>query len=369
MTDPAWDDPTDCVDRRDGPRSAARIALAAVLFGFGLWTIWEFVPAIVWAVIFAIALWPLYLRARRRWPPGRHNVVLPGVFTLAVGLLFVLPLLFAGIEAAREAHGILDYIHSAETDGIPPPDALSRLPFGASQATDWWRANLSDPQAARDLLQHADRRDLVDNSRRIGAAVVHRVVLFGFCLLTLFILFRDGDRLVSQMRRASRRAFGPSGERVGGQIVASVHGTVDGLVLVGIGEGVILGIAYAVLGVPHPTLLGAFTAIAAIIPFGAPVAFGLAAALLFLVKSSAVGALVILGLGMVVTFVADHFIRPVLIGGATRLPFLWVLFGILGGVKAWGLVGLFVGPAIMAALILLWREWTGPGDEPEEAAP
>jgi predicted PurR-regulated permease PerM len=60
-----------------------------------------------------------------------------------------------------------------------------------------------------------------------------------------------------------------------------------------------------------------------------------------------------------VTFVADHFVRPVLIGGATKLPFLWVLFGILGGVASWGLLGLFLGPAIMAALIMLWREWTG----------
>jgi predicted PurR-regulated permease PerM len=60
----------------------------------------------------------------------------------------------------------------------------------------------------------------------------------------------------------------------------------------------------------------------------------------------------------VITFLADHFVRPVLIGSATKLPFIWVLFGILGGVTTWGLLGLFLGPAIMAALILLWREWT-----------
>jgi predicted PurR-regulated permease PerM len=63
--------------------------------------------------------------------------------------------------------------------------------------------------------------------------------------------------------------------------------------------------------------------------------------------------------GMIVTFTADHFVRLVLIGGATELPFLWVLLGILAGVEVWGLIGLFIGPAIMAALILLWREWAG----------
>jgi predicted PurR-regulated permease PerM len=62
---------------------------------------------------------------------------------------------------------------------------------------------------------------------------------------------------------------------------------------------------------------------------------------------------------MAITFTADHFVRPVLIGGATRLPFIWVLLGILGGVESFGLLGLFLGPAIMAALILLWREWAG----------
>jgi predicted PurR-regulated permease PerM len=133
---------------------------------------------------------------------------------------------------------------------------------------------------------------------------------------------------------------------------------VDGLVLVGLGEGFVLGIGYVVAGVPHPTLFGLFTAIAAMVPFGAPLVFGIAA-LVLLVQDLLAGAIAILVLGFIVTFVADHFVRPVLIGGATRLPFLWVLLGILGGVETWGLVGLFLGPAIMAALMLLWREWTG----------
>ena len=76
----------------------------------------------------------------------------------------------------------------------------------------------------------------------------------------------------------------------------------------------------------------------------------------------------IVGLGTVVVRAADHLIRPALIGGATRLPFLWVLFGILGGVETWGIVGLFIGPALMAALILLWREFNE-GPKPDATAP
>ena len=105
------------------------------------------------------------------------------------------------------------------------------------------------------------------------------------------------------------------------------------------------------------------TAVAAMIPFGAPLVFG-AASLLLLAKGAALAAAIVFAFGLAVVFIADHFIRPVLIGGSTRLPFLWVLFGILGGVETWGLLGLFLGPAIMAALMLLWREWvSGPATE------
>jgi predicted PurR-regulated permease PerM len=115
--------------------------------------------------------------------------------------------------------------------------------------------------------------------------------------------------------------------------------------------------------VPHPVLFGALTAVAAMIPFGAPLAFGLAAVLL-LAGGAVVPAAIVVAAGFVVTFVADHFVRPALIGGTTRLPFLWVLLGILGGVETFGLLGLFVGPAVMAALILLWREFTEGSGEP-----
>src|SRR6202011_1063851 len=90
-------------------------------------------------------------------------------------------------------------------------------------------------------------------------------------------------------------------------------------------------------------------------PFGAPVVFGAAALYLAAAGSTAAG-VAVLGTGLVVVFVADHFIRPVLIGGAIRLPFLWVLLGILGGLETFGIFGLFLRPAIMAALISLWRD-------------
>lgn len=346
--------------RGDGGTRGQHVASAALAIGLlllGLFTLWGFLSALAWAGIFAIALWPVYSRAVARFGIGRHNILLPAAFTLAVALVFVVPLGLVGIELAREAHAAAQWVRNAQENGVEEPGFVHRLPFAQPQIDEWWQQNLVDPDSAKQLVQRTTRGNAVNVGRMVGAQVLRRLTLFVFTLLTLFFLFREGEAMTGQMRRAAARTFGPSGERVGRQIIASVHGTVDGLVLVGIGVGVLLGIVYAVAGVPHATVFGALTAVAAIIPFGAPLVFT-AAALLLVAKGAVGGAAAVFCSGVVVTLAADHLVRPALIGGATKLPFIWVLLGILGGVEAWGLVGLFLGPAIMAALILLWREWS-----------
>ncbi len=334
----------------------ARIALSVALVLLGLYVLQGFVRALAWAGVLAIATWPLYRRAARRMPEGTHAIVLPALFTLGTTLVFVVPLAFLAIQLGHEARGAGAWLAEVRTHGVPVPEALGRLPVGQAQAAAWWQANLADPDGARALLARVERADLMHAGQRLGTGLAHRAILFCFTLATLFFLYRDGPALAEQMLAASRRLFGPHGERVGRQMVASVHGTVDGLVLVGLGVGVVLGISYAVAGAPHPALLGAATVVGAMVPLGAGLVLGLASALV-LAAGHAAAAGIVLAFGAVVIFVADHFIRPALIGGATRLPFLWVLLGILGGVETFGLLGLFVGPAVMAALILLWREW------------
>jgi predicted PurR-regulated permease PerM len=335
----------------------ARVVLAIALALLGLWTLADFIRPLIWASVLTIAVWPIYRWVRARCPERGRRLWVPAGFTLFMALVFVLPLGLVATELGREVHGLIDLALVAQKQGIPPPEMLSHLPFGRDAITAWWQANLANPQNLSAFLGRLNRSDVVSYSREFGLQLLHRIIVLGFTLLALFFLFREGETVIQQMRRASLRAFGPSGERLGRQIIASVHGTVDGLVFVGIGEGVLLGIAYAVGQVPHPTLLGALTAVAAMIPFGAPLVFGIAA-LLMLAQGKMLGAIVLFCFGSIVAFVADHFIRPVLIGGATRLPFLWVLLGILGGLERFGLLGLFLGPAIMASLILLWREWT-----------
>ena len=352
--------------RQTRSQQVARSVLGGVLVLLGLFTLRDFLPALVWAVIFAIATWPLYGRAKRRWPPGRHNLVLPLLFTAMIALVFLVPISLIAFEAAREAQGVLVWMGHARHAGVPVPSWVHRLPIQSDAAAAWWQQHLATPDDASDLFASIRAGGNLRMTRQLGSQVAHRSTLFAFSIITLFFLFREGETVIEQMLVASRRAFGARGERIGRQMVASVHGTVDGLVLVGLGEGLLLGIAYAIAGAPHPTLFGVLTAVAAMIPFCAVLAIGLASALV-LAQGSTVAAIALFVFGMVVVFASDHFVRPVLIGGATKLPFLWVLLGILGGVEAWGLLGLFLGPAIMAALILLWREWTAPASERQDA--
>ena len=116
-----------------------------------------------------------------------------------------------------------------------------------------------------------------------------------------------------------------------------------------------MGISYALVGVPAPVLLGVITAVFAMVPFAVPFVFAVVCLILFIHDQMA-AALFIAIWGTIVMFVVDHFVRPSVIGGAARLPFLAVLFGILGGVKTMGIVGLFIGPVVMALFITLWHE-------------
>lgn len=337
-------------------QSRASIIAVLLLLAAGIFTLRSFLPALAWAAIFAIGLWPVRDRLARRWPDRQRDAI-PLLLITCVLLLFVVPLILVAVPLIRDAHAASMWLEGVRQHGIAPPPLLSHLPSG-SKLTSWWQANVGSAESISALTTKAAHGGLTHVAGLVAAQAIHRTILIGFMLLTLFFLLRDGDNVAREVRTGSRRAFGAAGEHVGAQIVRSVRGTVNGLVLVGLAEGIIMGIVYAVTGVPHPTLFGLMTALLAMVPFGAPLAFIVAAGIL-LMHNAIWSAIIVVVVGMIVSFTADHFFRPVLIGGATKLPFLWVLLGILGGVETWGLVGLFVGPAIMAALSLLWDEWAG----------
>lgn len=333
---------------------AARIALALALATLAAWIGLAFIPAVLWAGVVAVAVDPLRRKMLAR-SPG-HDTAVAGILTAAIALLVVVPLAFAVTRALLEARGIAAWYASIGTHGIPVPVWLSNLPWGSERAIAWWQSHLATPEGAAEQLHRINADTIIAHTKIVGHNVVHRAVIFGFSMTTLFFLIRDRDEVVEQLRVGANRAFGPAGERVGGQILASVRGTIDGLVLVGLAQGVIMAIAYAIAGVPHPILMGLLTGVGAMVPFGLLVVMIVALALLLL-KGAIVAMVAVGAFGFVLNFIADHFFRPQLIGGTTRLPFMWVLIGIIGGVETIGLLGLFVGPAVMAAFILVWRDF------------
>src|SRR5436190_3520668 len=346
-------------------QTAARFALATALVLVGIWILHEFLPALAWAVVLAIALWPSYTRLLRLLPAGGDRALAPLLATAAIGIVFIAPLVLVAVALAREAHFIVEFVGNVRHSGIPVPDWVATLPYVGAAAADWWRDNLADPVAAEEMIGRVNLRSMTESARHYGVFVAHRLAILGFTLLTLFFLFRDGGTLAAQLCDLSDRVIGLRGEHIARHMIAAVHGTVNGLVLVGLGEGVLLGITYYFAGLPYPASIGALTGVAAVIPFAAPAVYGLAG-LYLLAVGKTVGGIVVLVVGRIVIFVADHFILPVLIGGAARLPFLLVLLGLLGGLETFGFLGLFLGPAVMAALIALWRDWTEPPLLPEE---
>jgi predicted PurR-regulated permease PerM len=355
-------------DRTETPavHRAAKLCLVLGLLGLGLWIEHEFIPALVWAAILGIATGPLYRRIRARFPRFGRGALLPSLFTLAFAVIIIAPISIGIVEAAREWRDAAQWIASARAHGVPAPVWLAHLPLGADQARAWWQTHLATPDATAGQIAHLNATAFA-RGRTLGMDLLHRAVTFAVTLIALFFVLKEQEALVAQLRVAGDKLLGPTGERVASQVALSVRGTINGLVFVGLGEGAVMTLLYWIAGVPHPLLLGALTAVAAMIPFGAALMFGIAA-LLLLGQSEVGWAIAIVVGGLIVVGIADHFVRPALIGGATRLPFLWALLSILGGVATLGLLGLFVGPGVMAALILLWREFVHPPTAEEAAA-
>jgi predicted PurR-regulated permease PerM len=317
----------------------------------------RFVLPLLWAAILAIATWPLYQRALAA-TGGREIPAALGV-TLLSTLVFVAPLALAVTSAAHQAPALAALVASANNEGLAPPDWLARLPFAGAAIHDWWVSTLGQPHGLSHLLHDGSVGRLHSASevlRTLGSALVHRLIDVGFAFLCLFFFYKDGPALLGQLDAIGRHLIGATRWTLySTKIPTAIRATVNGLVLVGLAEGLLLGIGYEFARVPSAVLWAAATGVLAIIPFGAPLAFGAVAALL-LFGGDTVGAVAIVAWGTAVLFVADHFVRPAIIGNATKLPFIAVLLGILGGVETLGLIGLFVGPVVMTLFVTLWHE-------------
>jgi predicted PurR-regulated permease PerM len=348
-------------------RDILSTCFSLAIIAFAAFVTQRFFLPLVWAGIICIATWPMFARILRAC--GGHMIPAAIVATAVSALMFVLPLAIGVIEAAHQAPALAALVADANNNGLPAPLWLGRVPLVGQAVLDWWSNTLGQPHGLAHLLQDGSvgrLRTASEVLRNLGAVVLHRLIDVGFAFLALFFFYKDGPALVRQMDAIGSHSVG----RVRWQLYATkvpmaIRATVNGLVLVGLAEGALLGIVYAFAGVPSAVLWAAATGVLAIIPFGAPIAF-LSVSAVLVVNGHSAAAIAVAIAGMVVLFVADHFVRPTIIGNATKLPFLAVLLGILGGVETLGLIGLFIGPVVMTLFVTLWHEERafGPGVRP-----
>jgi predicted PurR-regulated permease PerM len=339
--------------RRDLFSSVFSLAIIAS----ALFVTQRFVLPLLWAAILCIATWPLFMRMLRAC--RGHHLGAAAATTLISALVFITPLVLGVVQATHQAPALAIMVANANNAGIGAPQWLLHIPMAGAEIYDWWAATLGQPHGLAHLLQDgsiARLHSASDVLRTVGANAMHRMIDVGFAFMALFFFYKDGLALRRQVSAIGDHLIGTARwELYSTKVPTAVRATVNGLVLVGLAEGVLLGIAYELAGVPSAVLWAAATGVLAIIPFGAPLAFGIVA-LVLLLKGSTVAAIAILAWGTAVLFVADHFVRPTIIGNATALPFLAVLLGILGGVETLGLIGLFVGPVVMTLFVTLWHE-------------
>jgi len=354
QNDPASPNQSDVLPfYRGGPQRVARVALAIALALLATWMLWGFLPALAWAGVLAIATWPLYNRCHPHIGRTWSATVL--VLGLAVGLL--VPIYVFGAEAVREAAAALEWVQSLKSSNAAPPDWLLKVPLIGNYLSGSLKTFIS--AWPRQLSAGPNIGTIAEWGQSLGAQLISRFLTLLIALVILFCIYRDGDAFLRQASTVIDKLFGRAVQRLVMNMTATVRETVNGSLLIALGEGIAFGIAYAVCGLPHPALLGALTGVLAIVPFGAPVVIGIVA-LILSIQSSPIAAIGLVIFGSLVMFAGDHVLRPLLIGGAAQLPFIWILLGIFGGTSAFGLVGLFLGPALVAAIIALWRDLATP---------
>lgn len=346
-----------------GARLTARVALALALVAAALWTASDFLPALIWAAILAIAVWPLYARFAHA-VSGEPSGLAASLFTMMVGLVLIFPIALATWQIAQQSDVMFAWIKQSQDNGIAVPDWVARLPLAADALQQWWRANLTDPKAAAGWLQSINADKAAEFFKTFGQ-LLNRAFMFFVALLALFVLLRNGRSIAQRFLDTADRIFGDPGEGLAGKMADAIRGTVNGTIVVAIGEGALIGLGYVIAGVPNPLLFTVLTTAFAMLPFGAWAAFTAAALTLGISGGEPWAAFAVFAWGALVMLAGDNFIWPTLVGGAARLPFLFAFVGIFGGLATFGLLGLFLGPVIMAALLTVWREWVMP-DQPQK---
>ncbi|WP_180899322.1 AI-2E family transporter [Martelella soudanensis] len=344
------------------------VALAAVYFFHG------FLVPVLAALIIAFASQPVYRDLNRRL--GGRRKISAAIAIFLILLFLVLPIVFAVIYMSHELEAWITWAAEANRIGAPVPDWIHNLPVIGDWVSGKWRDYLGQPGDIGQLIQAISGENIGSIYRTalfVGGRLFGLVLAALFMLIALFFLYKDGDKFAAQLDMIGERLFPDRWYRISRVVPATISSTVTGMTLIAMGEGIVLGIAYYLAGVPNFVSFGLLTAVMAMVPGGAPLTFTLISAYL-VARGTPIHGIALMAWGTIELFIVDKTLRPRLVGGPIKLPFLPTFFGLIGGVKTMGLIGLFVGPVLMALIVAIWREWVleaniAAAEKPSDAAP
>ena len=344
-----------------GPRARGEWLAAGVLAVAALWigvaTLRPFVVPLLWAAIIGYATWPAFALLERNLP-GR---ILPALFaTVGVALVIAAPAVWFSFALRDELVGATERFQSGN------PMDLGHQLVEHLDALPWLGDALAE--AARRLLGRPEQvlaaigQWLPTQTGTIAAfagGVGQDLIKIGIAFFALFFVYRDGDGWYEDVRTALDRLFGPRAEHYLGIGQATIRAVVYGLVLAAVAQGAAAGLGYWLVGVSAPALLGTLTALAALVPYGATIIWLPISAWLALVDGEPWLGLALAAWGAVVVGSADNLVRPIVLSTAARIHILPATLGVLGGLAAFGLVGIFIGPMVLVVLLAIWRAWIG----------
>ncbi|ABE33889.1 hypothetical protein DR64_7398 [Paraburkholderia xenovorans LB400] len=337
----------------DRKRVIQAMLLAAILV-LGYVVLWPFVIPVAWALIIAYVTWPLYCRLHalirgRAWISAL-------LMTLLVGVVAFIPIASLISPVFREFLALYRNVAEYAASGpLRVPDFIARIPWLGHSLQQLVSEFADDPQRLHAYITQSGDRWVGELASMVGS-VGRNAVKLGFATLTLFFAYRDGRALLLQVQGVMRPVLG---DRLDGYLSAIggvTRSVVYGLALTAVVQGALAGLGYWAAGVKAPLLLTIITTLAALIPFGTPFVWIPVGVGLIANGNMFAGVGLLLWGALVVSWV-DNLIRPMVISNAVRVPFLLILFGVLGGIGAFGFIGLFVGPVVVAILLALWREW------------
>ncbi|EHH68558.1 AI-2E family transporter [Gluconobacter morbifer] len=331
------------------------LVLAGIAYGCGI-ILWPFLSAVLWAAILVFTTWPLYRRLRTRMKPVLAALAMM-VLSAVIIIVPLVVLATAGISDIPGTFAELDTLIQKATTANPPPHWMAGIPMAGPHLVEaWHRVKEGIGAFATDIL-----RPYTGEIAQIALAILVKLTSglaeLVMALFVAFFLWLNGDSLGQTITSLMDRIAGPrSTPRLINIIGRTIRGTVYGILGTALIQGVLTGIGLMLAGVPSPVLLAGLTAFVAVFPIGAPLVWIPAA--IWLAMTHHLGHGIFLAVyGVLIISGADHTIRPAFIARGAQLPYLLTVLGVLGGVVAFGGLGIFLGPVLLAVGYTLTSEF------------